>query len=100
MVRSDGFSCTDFVRFPDCQLTYSVESAVAQNRLSSCSLLKSGILFFVFGIDCLRLHQTDVWVTRTLAVYVKCDCQRMLASLYPLSTEIGYWNSTKPSNRA
>src|ERR1035441_9877413 len=46
IVLSDGLRCTSFLRFPDDQSRYSVESAVAQNFLSSSSLLNSGSAFF------------------------------------------------------
>src|ERR1700730_14978045 len=51
IVRRDGFRLVSFLRIPARHSTYSVESAFAQNPLSSSSLLKSGIFFFVFGID-------------------------------------------------
>ena len=51
MVFRLGFSRTIFRRLADAQSTYSVESAVAQNRLSWSSLLKSGSFFFVSRID-------------------------------------------------
>jgi len=47
MVLRDGFRRTRFLRFPACQSTYSVESAVAQNFLSSSSFLNSGSFFFI-----------------------------------------------------
>jgi hypothetical protein len=51
IVRSDGLRWTSFfLRAPD-QSTYSVESALAQNRLSASSFLNSGIFFFAFRID-------------------------------------------------
>src|SRR5580700_4171471 len=43
-----------FLRFPDCQLRYSVESAVAQNFLSLSSSLNSGSFFFVSFISYTR----------------------------------------------
>ena len=51
MVRKEGFKRTSFRHCPEDQSTYSVESAVAQNRLSSSSLLKLGIFFFMSGIN-------------------------------------------------
>ena len=43
IVFRDGLSWTSFLRFPDGQSTYSVESAVAQNFLSSSSVLNLGM---------------------------------------------------------
>ena len=43
IVFRDGLSWTSFLRFPDGQFTYSVESAVAQNFLSSSSFLNLGM---------------------------------------------------------
>jgi hypothetical protein len=51
MVRRDGLRLTSFLRLADGQSTYSVESAVAQNFLSSASLLNSGILFLISLVD-------------------------------------------------
>src|ERR1039458_2803267 len=62
IVLSDGLRCTSFLRFPDDQSRYSVESAVAQNFLSSSSLLNSGSAFlFVFriGLTFLAVHVAD-----------------------------------------
>src|SRR5713101_2245097 len=52
IVRRDCFKLTNFSRFPDGQLTYRVESAVAQNLRSWSSLLNSGsVFFFIRPID-------------------------------------------------
>jgi hypothetical protein len=59
MVFRDGLRRMSFLRFPDCQLRYCVESAVAQNFLSLSSLLNSGSFFFV-SVICLRFVPVHV----------------------------------------
>jgi len=47
IVFRDGLRRGSLLRSPDCQSTYSAESAVAQNFLSSFSFLNSGSFFFI-----------------------------------------------------
>src|ERR1035438_4474805 len=58
IVFRDGLRRTRLWRFADCQSTSSVESAVAQNFLSSSSLLNSGSFFFTFliGLRFIPVH--------------------------------------------
>jgi len=55
IVLRDGFRWTRFLRFPACQSTYSVESAVAQSFLSSSSFLNSGSFFFISLAEITRM---------------------------------------------
>src|SRR5947207_2313212 len=56
IVRKEGFRLTSFLRAASDQSRYSVESALAQKRRSSSSLVNSGSLFFfIFFINLIFL---------------------------------------------